>query len=85
MIFGGDHAKFVANFETSKYNHSECVRNNLINFHQENVEGMEEPGRMIFSLYQLTLVDEYDLKVSISRIFYDLTVSILLSYSMTLR
>ena len=26
-----------------------------------------------------------DLKVSISRIFYDLTVSILLSYSMTLR
>lgn len=54
MLFGGDKTP-------EQYQGRPDARNHTI-----EVEGMGDPNAMLFSLFRLTLVDEYDYGVSIT-------------------
>ena len=61
MVFGGDYQGTMVTNDTAK-----CVVANLQGppSNLVNIGGMTEPDEMLFSLFRLTLVDEYDLDVS---------------------
>lgn len=60
MIFGGDSTGLVVTNATAT-----CVKANLAGPPSNllNIKGMSQADELIFSLYRLTLVDEYDLDV----------------------
>ena len=60
MVFGGDYQGTMVTNDTAK-----CVVANLQGppSNLVNIGGMTEPDEMLFSLFRLTLVDEYDLDV----------------------
>lgn len=59
MCFGGDHINEVPINGTCVANNLAGEASNLI-----NIKGMVVPDEMFFTLFRLTLVDEYDLDVS---------------------
>jgi len=61
MVFGG-----TVNLQALPANDT-CAAANLVNpTYTQTIKGMHVPDEMIFTMYRLTLVDEYDLDVCVT-------------------